>query len=373
VERQYNTAWANTRPGDFSFARCLICHHHCKYVLATCYDSKEELHAKYPYVGDNLDVFLPRTSSLPPSTKLNININRNADTKAIEDGAGTETDTERKGIRDEQIAVETESKESKGSQTLPYSSSSATTRILYSIDARKLGANKDIRRGFPSRRQIPIWKAAQAQNQAQTRNRPAATQSIDSNGPWDTICFNFPHVGGLSTDVNRQVRANQELLVAYFNASKPLLSSAPAAGGDSDPDFDEDDDLSSSQTSERDSANRLETDCSAIAKKKRLTKGGQILVTLFEGEPYTLWNIKDLARHAGLRVVTSFQFPWSSYPGYSHARTTGTILGRNGAPGGWHGEDRLARTYVFEVCDGDHPTPGPEIRKRKRDDSESDD
>jgi 25S rRNA (uracil2634-N3)-methyltransferase len=35
---------------------------------------------------------------------------------------------------------------------------------------------------------------------------------------WDTIAFMFPHTGGLSTDVNRQVRANQALLVNFFKA-----------------------------------------------------------------------------------------------------------------------------------------------------------
>ncbi|KAI5280144.1 hypothetical protein KEM52_004193, partial [Ascosphaera acerosa] len=64
--------------------------------------------------------------------------------------------------------------------------------------------------------------------------------------------------------------------------------------------------------------------------------------------PYTAWNIRDLARHAGLRVVTSFRFPWASYPGYSHARTLGEIRGRDGRRGGWRGEDREARTFVFE-------------------------
>ena len=46
-----------------------------------------------------------------------------------------------------------------------------------------------------------------------------------AEGPFSKIVFNFPHVGGLSTDVNRQVRANQELLVGFFNAAKGLLAS----------------------------------------------------------------------------------------------------------------------------------------------------
>ena len=90
-------------------------------------------------------------------------------------------------------------------------------------------------------------------------------------------------------------------------------------------------------------------------------------MTLFEGEPYTLWNIKDLARHAGLKVLKSFRFEWEDYPGYSHVRTLGKLVGN----GGWKGEERLARTYVFE-----RPRVAGEVedkkRKRKGEDSESD-
>ncbi|KAF2864091.1 hypothetical protein K470DRAFT_209609 [Piedraia hortae CBS 480.64] len=113
---------------------------------------------------------------------------------------------------------------------------------------------------------------------------------------WDVVAFNFPHVGGKSKDVNRQVRFNQELLVGVFKAASPLLCSS-----------------------------------------------GTIIITLFEGEPYTLWNIRDLARYCGLQVVTSFRFNHALYPGYSHARTLGNIEGS----GGWKGEEREAKSYVF--------------------------
>ncbi len=148
-------------------------------------------------------------------------------------------------------------------------------------------------------------------------------------GPWgskrtfDRIIFNFPHTGGKSTDVNRQVRYNQELLVDFFK--RALLSLAP---------------------------------------------GGSIVVPLFEGEPYTLWNIRDLGRHSGLQVDRSFRFQPSAYPGYHHARTLGVIKNKQGEiGGGWKGEDRAARSYVF-VRKDDVSKPVSRKRQRASDDDD---
>lgn len=136
--------------------------------------------------------------------------------------------------------------------------------VLYGVDATKLNSNKTLKK----------------------------------IGLFDTIIFNFPHVGGKSKDVNRQVRFNQELLVKFFTAAILLLAA-----------------------------------------------GGTIVVTLFEGEPYTLWNIRDLARHSELEVRRSFKFIAEAYQGYSHSRTLGNIDGG----GGWKGENRDARSYVFQT------------------------
>lgn len=161
---------------------------------------------------------------------------------------------------------------------------------------------------------------------------------------FDKVVFNFPHVGGLTRDVNRQVRHNQgawpcwlcyhiyllslssridkitELLVNFFKAAIPLL--APT---------------------------------------------GTILVTIFEGEPYSLWNIRDLARHVGLQVGRSFKFQFDAYPGYRHARTLGNIEGG----GGWKGEDRQARTYIFERKDAD-AMHAQQLKQNKRKTESSD-
>lgn len=138
---------------------------------------------------------------------------------------------------------------------------------------------------------------------------------------FERVVFNFPHVGGKSTDVNRQVRYNQgmsslsflkrfvlmsgivELLVSFFNSTLPLLSPRP---------------------------------------------GSSILVTLFEGPPYTLWNIRDLGRHAGLELKRSWKFQREVWKGYRHARTLGVVKGKDGKEGaGWRGEERAARMYEF--------------------------
>lgn len=100
-----------------------------------------------------------------------------------------------------------------------------------------------------------------------------------------------------------------------------------------------------------------------------LAPAGTIIVTLFEGEPYTLWNIRDLARHSGLEVQTSFRFQSEAYPGYSHARTLGNIEGG----GGWKGEERAARSYIFQRKGSGKPQGKAKKRKRNNNDDDDDD
>lgn len=316
-----------TNPGDFSFARSLATQYKCRNLCATCYDSQEALFSKYPQAEENIEQILHASKS---KTKP----------------------TEADGPKDQ------DQPESKNPSSSLNPQRQSGPKVLFSVDACKLGApaggGKDVKNGFPRREpKPPAWKTQQS----------SPSSKPPPSGPWDVICFNFPHVGGLSTDVNRQVRVNQELLVAFFKACVPLLSAPPApADSDDEWEFDEEESIGDSEDEEDDGQ-----DAQTTGKAAR-TGPGQILVTLFEAEPYTLWNIKDLARHAGLQVVTSFRFPWASYEGYSHARTLGEVEGKHGGRGGWRGEDREARMYVFEAKRA-APQTGKKQKKRGRDDS----
>lgn len=185
-------------------------------------------------------------------------------------------------------------------------------------------------------------------------------KSLNRHAPFTKIVFNFPHVGGLSTDVNRQTRANQKLIQEFFASARVFLSSpenpvrpelksnTSKVRYDTDEEYDSDDNI-----------------------PKAGVAPGQILVTLFEGESYAEWNIKDIARDQGLRVVESFRFPWEAYPSYRHARTIGEIQtgkdrsSEGSRKGAWRGEDRPARCFVFEDKAGQ--MRGRIEKKRKRD------
>lgn len=104
-----------------------------------------------------------------------------------------------------------------------------------------------------------------------------------------------------------------------------------------------------------------------------LAPRGSIIVTLFEGAPYTLWNIRDLGRHSGLQVERSFKFQAAAYPGYKHSRTLGVIKRKDGKEGGgWKGEERESRSYVF-VRKGDviETASGLSDKRKRGDSSES--
>lgn len=306
--------------GDFSFSLSLKQHHKVNQITATCYDSRETLESKYPNVAQTVRQLAGLGHESPTKKIL-----RDESDSANADVTGEDAEWNGFSPPPSTSTASTDDRTGETTSKIP------KVNVLYGIDATKLFS--------------------------------AHKKALRAYSPFTKIVFNFPHVGGLSTDVNRQVRYNQELLVGFFKGAKELLSTStrPAMVIKSDT-YDEDDeydDVSESET---------HRDPGAV--------NGQILVTLFEGEPYTLWNIRDLARHSGLKVVESFKFPWLAYPGYQHARTIGDITtGRDRSEqgkrkGAWRGEERDARCYVLE--DKDANISGQASKKRKKRDYDSD-
>ena len=115
-----------------------------------------------------------------------------------------------------------------------------------------------------------------------------------------TIIFNFPHVGGKSTDVARQARANQELLRGFFEGAKRLLTEG----------------------------------------------NGRLVVSTWDGEAYDAWGLKALARENGLGVERSRAFDWGLWKGYRHVRNSGKEIVDNGKA--WSSE-RRARMWVLRT------------------------
>jgi 25S rRNA (uracil2634-N3)-methyltransferase len=293
--------------GDFSFARALTQHLSVRRVVATCFDGEKELRTKYPHVGGNL----------VETTGGGAGLDGGEDD--LKDGANGEEEWN------------------------GFSSPSSSSSSDESISDSDFILREDLMQTPTPSKPTPHPHASIHFSINATKLSTSHKRLLSPSTPFSKIVFNFPHVGGLSTDVNRQVRSNQELLVGFFNAAKGLLASAQnpvPRQEDEDVDVEVDFDLETGEP--------LSAADSAAASK------GQIIVTLFEGEPYSLWNIRDLARHCGLRVVESFRFPWGMYPGYKHARTTGEIAGRAAKeegkrPGAWRGEEREARMFVLEV------------------------
>jgi 25S rRNA (uracil2634-N3)-methyltransferase len=295
--------------GDFSFALSLVQNHRIQALTATCYDSEAELVEKYPTVKQTIDKLLALGNRAPA------------------DPASSQVESSFEGFSPASTPPTTAHNPSPTSQTIRR----GQIQVFYGIDATRLSSTH--------------------------------SKLLRPSGPFTKIVFNFPHTGGLSTDVNRQVRANQQLLVSFFETAKHLLLSSlhalktinlsnKPAERYSTPSDDDDDDDNNNDANSHD--NISGTDPSPSAPP-------QLLTTLFTTPPYTLWNIRDLARHTGYSVTTSFRFPWESYPGYTHARTLGEIThgkdrsGEGKRKGAWRGEEREARTYVLELKEGEGP------------------
>ncbi|KAK4049643.1 hypothetical protein OIO90_005402 [Microbotryomycetes sp. JL221] len=166
-------------------------------------------------------------------------------------------------------------------------------------------------------------------------------------GQWDRIVFNFPHVGQGITDQDRNVRANQTLILNFFKSAAPMLrqgsSRAPALLSKQkqkrkrDVSDDEDEELASD-----DDGNDDETaDPTSSIVPPPPTTAGTILITLRTVSPYSLWCLPQLGTKGSMlapsilprplpktvqpnyTLLRSFGFDPAEWQGYEHRRTIG--------------------------------------------------
>ena len=129
-----------------------------------------------------------------------------------------------------------------------------------------------------------------------------------------------------------------------------------------------------------------------VKKGAKGEKGGVLVIALFDGEPYHTWDIRALARSHGWRVQRSGKLDWEAFKGYKHARTLGNVRrkattttttaaaggGRTEDKpaeeeekverGGWKGEERPAKLWIFEKDDGKKLNAPGKKKKRKGND-----
>ncbi|KAI9653376.1 MAG: hypothetical protein M1831_006081 [Alyxoria varia] len=347
--------------GDFSFAQSLALHHRTnfRHLHATTLDTRAELLAKHPQAEGHIDAVLAAGSKEDTQEKEH-DVGDNEGKEQTEAGAQEQDSTRLAQDEDQEVQVPDEEQKQERDEQPSSNAQTQSTRISYTIDATRLPTYKPLRTHRNPMNQQRLLKhstkttATTSGKNPQHRNgtqedgeRPAKKRrktTQDAGTGWDWIIFNFPHVGGKSTDVRRQVRANQEMLVRFFEGAKEILYRAPVpkrrsagaankAGGASK--LSRTNGYSSSSAGHNrqhsDGASDLADEDQEEEQETQTTKGkdGRLMITLFEGEPYTLWNIRDLARHCGYGVERSYRFEWEVFGGYQHARTFGNVVSRS--------------------------------------------
>lgn len=187
-------------------------------------------------------------------------------------------------------------------------------------------------------------------------------------GRWDRVGFNFPHVGQGITDQDRNVRANQTLLLNFFRSVAPFLKVGTSSATDqriiksdlskkkkkekahnlahhtskrSRPVESDDEEEEINSDAEMDMDQDMTTTKIPSAIPSSPTTSGTVLVTLRTISPYSLWSLPHLATRGPLLlpsilpkplpktpqpsylVLRSFEFNPMDYEGYEHRRTIG--------------------------------------------------
>ncbi|KAI5481216.1 DUF2431 domain containing protein [Pseudohyphozyma bogoriensis] len=243
-------------------------------------------------------------------------------------------------------------------------------RVLFGVDATKLESYKEIKEGAPKK---------EAKRDGGWGGVLKGQIGGSDRGGWDKVGFNFPHVGQSIADQNRNIRANQILILNFLRSVAPLLrigpSLAPSIGKRTAPsnpsiklprkkrtkkattasDSEEEEELGSDpEDADEDLAFELKPGSVGRGGEK---PAGTVLLTLRTHAPYSLWSASSLATRGPMLapsilpkplpkvpqptfvVRRSLEFTLSSYPGYEHVRTS---VGAKGTSGGGVGKANQA-------------------------------
>lgn len=129
----------------------------------------------------------------------------------------------------------------------------------------------------------------------------------------DCIVFNFPHTGKGIKDMERNIAVHQDLVLKFFQSCKAFFELLRNNRG-----------LLSSDTKSKDN----------------------VLMALFDGEPYDSWDVRKIAKTNGFKAERSGKFCWDLFPGYKHRRTNGGLK-ETSTPS----MNKSSRLYLFK--DGD--------------------
>lgn len=274
--------------GDFSFALCCKKEKLAANIVATAFDSEEEVKRKYENGAENL--------------------------KELETGDKTEEEKkegEEDGEEDFDEGLESDDELNEAIETSSH----------FDIDATKLSSYKMF------------------------KNMP-------NGNKFDAVVFNFPHTGDGIKDQDRNVLRNQQMLHAFFKCAIPLLKNGVEvydkyqkykAKHDGNP-------PKPGTSHYKAPAKPAKAGKNAMAgysvHGRAPLRTGKVIVTLFDGAPYNLWAVKSLAKDAGFKSVYTGPFDWDIFPNYHHRRTRGMGDTTKKA------ETRKAKFFVFEVEDG---------------------
>lgn len=177
--------------GDFSFAHSLLHHHAFTSLVATSLDSRDVVLEKYPHARELL---------------------RGLEGWGVVDGGGgggqdgEGEEEEENGEGDEEKEEEEKKDEEEDQDTEKTKPVKKEVRVRFGVDATKLTRAKVL-----------------------GRKKPKKKKKEEPEPGFDKIVFNFPHVGGKTKDVNRQVRYNQGKFPSNLSFPSSLTPHPPPA------------------------------------------------------------------------------------------------------------------------------------------------